>query len=304
MFLRETADELTRVTMALASEFPTGPEHRSIPETQNRASMKELAAMVQLLFHVAVSYIALVEKERFVFTRIGSGMEYWKYLRTYPLDGLLSEPLVVRDALDGLPEGTDFGDLRFAAAAPLRTADGLLLGFLIIADISPRPNFSSDDLFALGELARVLATNMELSMLASEAIQSEFATRKADERFRSILDAAPALILRTAPDGYCSFLSENWVGFVGRTLDSNGDDDWLTAIHSEDRVRCSAVYWEAVRKREPFSMFCGLRRFDGEYRPMLIKGVPEFGAESMWGGFVIVCVELTGEGNAGLPAES
>jgi PAS domain-containing protein len=282
--------------MALTSEFPTGSEHHGISETQNRASMKDLAAMVQLLFHVSISYIALVEKERFVFTRIGTGMEYWKYLRTYPLDRLLSEPLVVRDALDGLPEGADFGELRFAAAAPLRTADGLLLGFLIIADTLPRPMFSSDDLFALGELARLLASNMELSMLASEAIQSEFATRKADERFRSILDAAPALILRTAPDGYCSFLSENWVGFVGRTLDGNGDDEWLSAIHSDDRARCSAVYWEAVRKREPFNMFCGLRRFDGQYKPMLIKGVPEFGAESMCGGFVIVCVELTDAG--------
>lgn len=130
------------------------------------------------LFRVPVAYLALIDHHGSVTTRIGSGAEHWRFLKTYPFDGLTDKPAVVKDAALGLPPGTGFGDLRFAASTPLRTSDGLELGVLVISDLQPRPAFSTEDLDALTELAEVLAGKMELRMVAAHALESELALRE------------------------------------------------------------------------------------------------------------------------------
>jgi hypothetical protein len=81
----------------------------------------------------------------------------------------------------GIPvPGFVCGDLRFAAAAPLRSSEGLELGLLVIADIAPRPEFSRKDYETLAELAGVLAEMMELRLPACHLRDAEGIRRGAE----------------------------------------------------------------------------------------------------------------------------
>jgi hypothetical protein len=158
----------------------------SILDEPEDVSLLRMAKLVENLFRVPVAYMALLGVKSTVVTRVGSGSEYWKYLKTYPLDLAIARPKVWPDPSGANAEGFICGDVRFSAAAPLRSSTGLALGLLVIADVRSRPDFSPKELDTLAELADVLARKMELRMMASLVRESELMLKEAECRFRNI----------------------------------------------------------------------------------------------------------------------
>ena len=272
-----------------------------------QAGLRRLITLVEQLFRVPVAYMALFDHSLGVTTRIGSGAEYWKFLKTYPVTDLIAAPAVVKDAALGLPAGSDFGPIRFAASVPLTTSAGLELGMLVIADLEPRTGFSEQDLRALGMLAEVLAGKMELRMVAAQALESELARQESEARFRALANAAPVLMIYGGPDGSCSFVNKAWLDFTGRCLEESIGDGWATDIHPEDRPAVQEVYWRALETRQTFASEWRMRRCDGRYRRMLGRGAPRFREDGAFAGFVGAVVDIedprgiVGEWSAGKP---
>jgi PAS domain S-box-containing protein len=256
------------------------------------AVLRRLTKMVECLFRVPVAYMALLDHKWDVANRIGSGREHWEFLRTYPLTDLVGAPAVIKDVAKGLPPGVDFGDIRFAASAPLRTSGGLELGVLVIAGLQPRPDFSEQDLQALAALAEVLAGKMELRLVASQAIELERALRETEARFRAIANTAPVPIFYAGPEGGCAFVNKTWLEFTGRSFEESLNDGWADDVHPEDSRNVYEAYWRAFQARQAFDSEWRMRRYDGCYRWMFGRAAPRFRDDGTFAGFVGVVVDI------------
>lgn len=124
-------------------------------------------------------------------------------------------------------------------------------------------------------------------------LRAEAAKRESDERFRSIADNAPLMIWVTGPDKECTFVNRGWLAFTGRSLEQELGTGWTANIHPEDRASCLANYASAFEARSSFHVEYRKRRADGEYRWVLGSGIPRFGPDGEFDGYVGTCVDIT-----------
>jgi PAS domain S-box-containing protein len=117
--------------------------------------------------------------------------------------------------------------------------------------------------------------------------------RASEERFRSLADNAPVLIWMSGLKNEAVYFNKPWLDFTGRALDEELGFGWTASIHPDDRQHCVETCDAAFSRREPLSMQFRLRRQDGEYRWILDNGVPYFGADGGFSGYVGSCVDIT-----------
>jgi PAS domain S-box-containing protein len=271
---------------------------QDILDAPEHADLQRLTSLVEHIFHVPVAYMALLGNADDIVVRIGSGTENAPYLRKMQLDLLIEEPQLVRDPERDLPAGVDFGPLKFAASAPLRSSSGVRLGVLVIADRVARPDFGTQDARTLCDLASVLAGKMELRMVASLALESELSLREMEQRFRGIANSAPVLLTYSGADGNCLFVNQTWLNFSGRDLDAELEDGWADLIHPEFREQVMEAYQQAFENRRSFATEAPLLRHDGQYRWVVGQGAPRFREDGSFAGYVGCLLDITDYHNA------
>jgi PAS domain S-box-containing protein len=123
--------------------------------------------------------------------------------------------------------------------------------------------------------------------------QIETGLRASEERFRSLADNAPVLIWTSGLRNEAVYFNKPWLDFTGRSLEEELGFGWTESIHPDDRERCVDTCDGAFARREPLTMQFRLRRRDGEYRWILDNGIPYFGADGAFSGYVGSCVDIT-----------
>jgi PAS domain S-box-containing protein len=123
--------------------------------------------------------------------------------------------------------------------------------------------------------------------------QIERSLRASEARFRSLADNAPVLIWMAGLRNEAVYFNKPWSDFTGRPLDADLGFGWLDLIHPDDRQACIDATGAAFARRQPVAMQCRLRRHDGEYRWVLNNGVPYFGPDDTFSGYVGSCVDIT-----------
>jgi PAS domain S-box-containing protein len=121
----------------------------------------------------------------------------------------------------------------------------------------------------------------------------ETALRESETLFRTLADTAPVMIWMADAEGNLSFLNKGWLDFRGRSLEQELHFGWAEGLHPDDYSRCLDTYEAAVRAQVPYEMEYRMRRFDGEYRWLLDRGVPRRTPEGELQGFVGICVDVT-----------
>ncbi|WP_082145769.1 PAS domain-containing sensor histidine kinase [Microvirga massiliensis] len=148
----------------------------------------------------------------------------------------------------------------------LRRADGVYRWVIDAA----APRFSEDGRF-LGYVGSVIDI--------TDRKHAEERLRESEAEFRTVANAAPALVWVGLASGEIIFLNERWHEFTGQSVEEAQGFGWVSSIHPDDARRI-LPYWE--RCREGGEMYEGeirYRRQDGEYRWHAFRALPRGGSD-------------------------
>jgi PAS domain S-box-containing protein len=108
----------------------------------------------------------------------------------------------------------------------------------------------------------------------SERKWREQELRTSEERLRSLVDGAPVMTWMSGPDKQAIYYNARALAFTGHPSEDLLGDGYMQLVHPEDREQYLEIYFTAADARAPFSTEVRYRRVDGEYRWILVSGVP------------------------------
>lgn len=127
---------------------------------------------------------------------------------------------------------------------------------------------------------------------------AEVRLEESEERFSVMADSAPIMIwiADAEPQANCHgwrYYNRRWHEFTGQPFEQAQSCAWQDMVHSDDRDRLVEAYREAFLDRRPFDFEYRMRRGDGEFRWMRDSGVPRYGAEGGFMGFIGTSQDVT-----------
>ncbi len=165
-----------------------------------------------------------------------------------------------------------------------------LWGLLIVHQCDQPRRWSDFEI----DLLQQLANQVEIALTQSQLLQ---ALRESEERFRTMANSAPVLLWLMNPSGQFIFCNQSLLNFTDRPIDLENQPDrelaWHQAVHPQDLLGCRKTYKQAIATRTSFEIEYRLRRFDGEYRWVLDRGVPRFMPDGSYGGHIGSCIDIT-----------
>ncbi len=132
-------------------------------------------------------------------------------------------------------------------------------------------------------------------VLATEVTAQVTARKKIEESeayFRRLTDTVPAIIWITQPDGYCTYLNQNWYDHTGQSREEAEGFGWLDATHPDDKEHTGKLFVDANAAHKPFHALYRLRHASGEYRWAIDSGQPKFAADGTYEGMIGTVVDV------------
>jgi PAS domain S-box-containing protein len=146
--------------------------------------------------------------------------------------------------------------------------------------------------WTIGGLVFALGLTLWQASSLRQRKRAEVALRESEENFRNLANTAPVMIVASGPDGKATFFNRVWLDFTGRTIEQELGYGWIETVHPGDRDRI-AKYFSSLEPRENCELEYRLRRADGEYRHILCSGVPRYGQNQVFEGYIASCIDLT-----------
>jgi PAS domain S-box-containing protein len=104
---------------------------------------------------------------------------------------------------------------------------------------------------------------------------AEEALQKSERNLAAIINTIPTAAWTTRPDGYCDFLNQVWLDYVGITAEQAQGWGWAEAIHPDDRKKLMEEWQSCLASGTPVDTEARIRRrFDASYRWFLIRANP------------------------------
>ena len=127
----------------------------------------------------------------------------------------------------------------------------------------------------------------------SHRTRAERALRESEARFRLMANGAPVMVWTATPDMATDFFNTTVLEFTGLRMDQLVGDGWLHRIHPDDLDCCVATYQPAFEARQPFQMEYRFRRADDTYRWVFDTGVPRYGPDGVFAGYIGSALDIT-----------
>jgi PAS domain S-box-containing protein len=217
----------------------------------------------------------------------GDGEAAFAQLLADPPDLLLSDVMMPR--LDG------FGLIaRIRATDTLRHLPVMLLSARAgeEAKVEGLQAGADDYLVKPFSTSELLARVRRQVQLARQRQQQQREAVNRTAYVRSMIDSSPAMLWTTDAAGQCTYLSQRWYDFTGRTPEQDLGMGWLENLHPDDLPRARDTVSEASASGSPFSVDYRLRRHDGEYRWAVDAGMPRVDEAGEPAGFVGTVIDI------------
>ncbi|HEX8985591.1 MAG TPA: PAS domain-containing protein [Bryobacteraceae bacterium] len=165
-------------------------------------------------------------------------------------------------------------------------------GCLCVYSLEPRTSLSEAERASLEALADVVSALAAMRLLAGEAMHQRMQAGESERRFRSVADDAPLPVWMTGSDGCTEYANRACCQVTGAGADATGFEDWIAAVHPEDRERFRSAWRAATTEGKPFALEYRVLDPAGP-RWVLGHGVPRFLANGAFSGYVGWCTGST-----------
>jgi len=257
-----------------------------LDELEGDPELSAIARFAAQLCNVPMAMVSLIEAERQRFiVRQGTDAAVTPRSTSFCAHAMMDDGImVVPDAKED-PRFCDFAlvhnppFVRFYAGVPLISAEGAPLGALCIIDSAPRADgltaFQQDGLQVLAQavMRRLYAHRQQLEANAALA--------KSEAQFQQLADSIPDIAWSSDADGNFDYFNQRWYEFVG--ADTRPDGGWKRTFHPDDRDAWDSAWQQARASGMDYKTEFRLRRADGIWRWMLVRGVPIRDAEGQIG---------------------
>jgi PAS domain S-box-containing protein len=98
--------------------------------------------------------------------------------------------------------------------------------------------------------------------------------RESRARFKTLAESLPQMIWTCLRDGYCDYLSRQWLDYTGRSEAQQLGIGWLEQVHPEDRPHVTAEWTRVIGSGDTYDLSFRIRRYDGVYRWFKTRAVP------------------------------
>jgi PAS domain S-box-containing protein len=127
-------------------------------------------------------------------------------------------------------------------------------------------------------MAAAQATAEVLAARSEQRDEAEAALRQSEEKFRTIANAAPAIVWVTDASGIV-FMNERWSEYTGQPIEQALGQGWGARVHPDDDERLRPYRERCRRTGEPYEGEIRYRRKDGQYRWHAFRALPSRGAD-------------------------
>jgi diguanylate cyclase (GGDEF)-like protein/PAS domain S-box-containing protein len=119
------------------------------------------------------------------------------------------------------------------------------------------------------------------------------------KEFRELAEAMPQIVWITRVDGWNIYFNQQWVDYTGLSLEESHGHGWNKPFHPDDQKLAWVAWQNALNNHGMYSLECRLRRYDGEYRWWLVRGVPVFDQEGKVRKWFGTCTDIHESKEAG-----
>jgi PAS domain S-box-containing protein len=172
-------------------------------------------------------------------------------------------------------------------------AKGYLVKSSLSRDLLAALQETRQESFFGNSVLKVADTTLDAQEILQRSVAFERALRESESRFRTMADTVPALVWMSGTDTLCTFFNKPWLDFRGRTIEQELGNGWTEGVHPDDLEKCVQTYLSSFHAREPFSMEYRLKRFDGQYRWILDRGVPRHAEDGQFAGYIGSCIDIS-----------
>jgi PAS domain S-box-containing protein len=104
--------------------------------------------------------------------------------------------------------------------------------------------------------------------------KTEEALRASEARYRSFVEKTSIVSWTTNPAGEVTEDIPSFRAFTGQSYEDVKGNGWSKGVHPDDLSKTLEVWKKAVETKGEYNIIYRLKRYDGEYRYMSIRGVP------------------------------
>ncbi len=125
-----------------------------------------------------------------------------------------------------------------------------------------------------------------------ERVRTQEAYQASEARLRALVDATPAMVVITDPEGAVQLVSREWMEFTG--LDADAMTHWreLDTVHPEDAAATAEERRRGLLSQAGYEVDYRVRRFDGEYRWVSASVRPALASDGRLLGWMFVGVDV------------
>lgn len=152
------------------------------------------------------------------------------------------------------------------------------------------------------QISGLMATGADsclLNVLTIDANKTEFEYSNLNEnRYKILTESSNVGIFHTDADGFTTYVNPSWCRITGLSVNDALGDNWLKAVHEDDRNRIRNIWKEVVNIQELSVSEYRFVRPDGEIIWVMGQAIPERNSNNTIEGYVGTITDISERKNA------